>query len=83
LIASTGHLSLSLCDAPGSITVIGWGHSTWQQGIRLAQASQTKLLAIFHHDPGSTDTDMDNIQKLASQQWAGAFVAREGESLML
>lgn len=64
-------------------TYIGWGHSTWQQGIRLAQASQTKQLAIFHHDPDSTDTDMDNIQKLASQQWAGAFVAREGQSLML
>ena len=65
------------------LAYIGWGHSTWQQGIRLAQASQTKQLAIFHHDPGSTDTAMDNIQKLASQQWAGAFVAREGQSLML
>ena len=62
---------------------IGWGHSTWQEGIRLAQASDSKQLAIFHHDPRSTDSILDNIQTLASQHWAGAFVAREGQTLTL
>lgn len=62
---------------------IGWGHSTWQEGIRLAQAGNTKQLAIFHHDPSSKDSALDNIQQLASEQWSGAFVAREGLSLKL
>jgi len=28
---------------------VGWGHSTWQQGVRLAQAAGVKTLALFHH----------------------------------
>ena len=62
---------------------IGWGHSTWQEGVRLAQAANTKQLAIYHHDPSSKDSMLDDIQKQASKQWSGAFVAREGQSLKL
>ena len=62
---------------------IGWGHSTWQEGVRLAQAGNIKQLAIFHHDPNSNDSILDDIQKQASEKWSGAFVAREGLSLKL
>ncbi|MDX1977692.1 MAG: MBL fold metallo-hydrolase, partial [Pseudanabaenaceae cyanobacterium bins.68] len=30
---------------------VGWGHSTWQEAVKLAIAAQVKKLVIFHHDP--------------------------------
>jgi len=62
---------------------VGWGHSTWQQGVRLCQASSVKQLAIFHHDPDHDDPIMDEIEKAAAAMWDGAFVAREGMAITL
>ena len=30
----------------------GYGHSTWEQGVRLCEAAGARRLALFHHDPG-------------------------------
>lgn len=64
-------------------TRVGWGHSTWQQGVRLAQAAGAKQLAIFHHDPDHDDAFMDQVTSEASALWTGAFVAKEGQSITL
>jgi len=64
-------------------TRVGWGHSTWQQGLRLAQAAGAKQLAIFHHDPDHDDAFMDRVASEASALWSGAFVAKEGQSITL
>ncbi len=56
---------------------IGWGHSTWQEAIRLCKAANVKRLALFHHDPERTDDKMDAIEKLAQAQWPDCFAARE------
>src|SRR4051812_1618690 len=57
---------------------VGWGHSTWQEGVRLFKASGVKRLAIFHHDPDHTDEYMDRVDDDARHNWDKAFVAREG-----
>lgn len=57
---------------------IGWGHSTWQEGVRLAKKADVGQLAIFHHDPYHDDSFMDRVAEEAAEQWDGAFVAREG-----
>ena len=62
---------------------IGWGHSTWQEGIRLARAAKAKSLAIFHHDPDHEDAIMEKIEKRAKDAWKGAFAAREGNRINL
>ncbi len=62
---------------------VGWGHSTWQEGIRLARAAGVKRLAIFHHDPDNTDEVMAGIEARAIEQWDGALVARDGMELTL
>ena len=62
---------------------IGWGHSTWQEGIRLARAAEVKRLAIFHHDPDHEDIFMEEIEKRAKDVWPGAFAARESVSINL
>ncbi|HJK89583.1 MAG TPA: MBL fold metallo-hydrolase [Polyangiaceae bacterium LLY-WYZ-15_(1-7)] len=60
---------------------IGWGHSTWQEGVRLAKRAGVKRLAIFHHDPYHDDEFMDEVARQAAEEWDGAFVAKEGMKL--
>ncbi|NWH08257.1 MAG: MBL fold metallo-hydrolase [Alphaproteobacteria bacterium] len=55
----------------------GWGHSTWEEGIRLCRAADVKRLAIFHHDPDHEDRVMEAIEANAMAVWGGAFVARD------
>ena len=62
---------------------VGWGHSTWQQGVRLANAAGVKTLAIFHHDPGHHDTMLDAISVDAQACRPGTIIAREGLTLHL
>jgi phosphoribosyl 1,2-cyclic phosphodiesterase len=56
---------------------IGWGHSTWQEGVRLCKMARVRQLAIFHHDPDHDDDFMNKLEAEARQQWRGALVARE------
>lgn len=62
---------------------IGWGHSTWQEGVKLAQAADVKQLVIFHHDPSHNDDFMDEIGIRAAQVYPHAIVAREGLEILL
>lgn len=57
---------------------VGWGHSTWQEGIRLCRAANVKRLALFHHDPDHSDTAMTVIEQHARAQWSDVFAARDG-----
>lgn len=61
----------------------GWGHSTWQEGIRICHAAGAKALAIFHHDPDHDDAFMRRVSKAAKASWSPAFVARETSSVDL
>jgi phosphoribosyl 1,2-cyclic phosphodiesterase len=62
---------------------IGWGHSTWQEAVRLCRAAHVKKLAIFHHDPSHEDAIMGAIETEARAAWENAIVAREGMQLEL
>jgi phosphoribosyl 1,2-cyclic phosphodiesterase len=55
-----------------------WGHSTWEEAVRLADAAAVKTLVIFHHDPGHDDVFMDRIACEAAALRPGTIVAREG-----
>ena len=57
---------------------IGWGHSTWQEGVRLCEAAGVRSLAIFHHEPGREDDHMRAVERAAQQAMPTAIVAREG-----
>ncbi len=60
---------------------VGWGHSTWEEAVRLCRAADVEKLAIFHHDPEHDDDFMDGVAAEAAQRWSGAIVAREGMEL--
>jgi phosphoribosyl 1,2-cyclic phosphodiesterase len=59
----------------------GFGHSTWQEGVKLADAAGAKTLVIFHHDPNHSDDFMDNVAHQAAEMRPGTVVAREGLTL--
>jgi phosphoribosyl 1,2-cyclic phosphodiesterase len=56
----------------------GWGHSTWQEGVRLATEANVKQFVIFHHDPDHNDDFMDRIAAAAERVRPGTVVAKEG-----
>lgn len=61
----------------------GWGHSTWQEGVRLCDAAKVKTLVIFHHDPSHDDSFMDRVAADAAAARPGTLVAREGLEINL
>lgn len=61
----------------------GFGHSTWQQGVKLCEAAGARRLALFHHEPARTDAQMDEIEAHARARFAGAFAARDGMTVEL
>jgi phosphoribosyl 1,2-cyclic phosphodiesterase len=56
----------------------GWGHSTWQEGVRLCDQAKAGTLALFHHDPSHDDDFMDRVASDADRLRPGTIVAREG-----
>lgn len=62
---------------------VGWGHSTWNEGVRLCRAAGVKRIAIFHHEPDHDDDFMDRLEEEAKKEWSEALVAREGMKIIL
>jgi len=61
----------------------GWGHSTWQEAIKLADAAGVKKLLLFHHDPSHDDAFMDAIGRAAAACRPGTEVAMEQTEFVL
>jgi phosphoribosyl 1,2-cyclic phosphodiesterase len=57
---------------------IGWGHSTWQEAVKVAKAANVSKLVIFHHDPLHDDDFMDHIKEEVTRQFPNSVVAWEG-----
>lgn len=60
---------------------VGWGHSTWEEALRLADAGGVGRAVIFHHDPSHDDAFMDGVAGAAERRRPGTVVAREGLTL--
>lgn len=65
------------------VAKVGWGHSTWQEGIKLMEAANAKKLVLFHHAPRRTDEQLDAIGTAAAVRRPGTIVAYEGMVLSL
>jgi phosphoribosyl 1,2-cyclic phosphodiesterase len=62
---------------------VGWGHSTWQAGVALADAAGVGQLVLFHHDPGHDDEAMDATVYAADRRRPGTLAAQEGMSIVV
>ena len=62
---------------------VGWGHSTWQEAVKIARRAAVKTLVLFHHDAARTDAMLDAIAAQAARALPGVIVAREGLALSI
>ncbi len=61
----------------------GWGHSTWEQGVKVAKAAKVKKFLLFHHDPAHDDKFIDNLEKLAQKRFKKSYATYQGMELSL
>jgi phosphoribosyl 1,2-cyclic phosphodiesterase len=65
----------------------GWGHSSIEQAIRAAEAAGCRRLALIHHDPMRSDTDLDALSEhhsgLRPESGLEVCFAREGLSVAI
>ena len=59
----------------------GWGHSTWQKGVELAQAAEAGALAIIHLHPAHTDAQLREVEADMQAVMPTAFIARERQTV--
>ena len=62
---------------------VGWGHSSWQQTVKFADAARVQKLCLFHHDPEHDDTMLDLIATNSDKARPGTIVAREGMTIVV
>ena len=61
----------------------GWGHSSWQEGTRLAIEAGAKRLVLFHHDPDSDDAFVDGLVARAQKEFPNTIAGAEGLEIRL
>lgn len=61
----------------------GWGHSTPEMAIAIAQAAKVKKLVLFHHDPWHDDDTLAEIEKKAQEAFPNTILAYEGLTIEL
>ena len=68
-------------DEEHASSYVGWGHSTWQEAVRLCRSAGVRRLVVFHHDPERDDAQLDAIGRDVQAAMPGAVIAREGLTL--
>ena len=62
----------------------GWGHSSWLEAVRAAQAARVKCLALFHYSPDDDDNYLEGDMLVRARDiFPNTILAREGETIQL
>lgn len=61
----------------------GYGHSTFEEGLRLRAMADARRMLAMHHVPYRSDDEVDLIEKAIRQNHPASGVAREGMVLEL
>jgi phosphoribosyl 1,2-cyclic phosphodiesterase len=56
----------------------GWGHSTFEEGVKLAKAAGVHKLILFHHDPIQNDAAVREKERRARMLFSSVMAAHEG-----
>ncbi len=55
----------------------GWGHSSYDQAIEVAERAGVKKLAITHHDPDHNDVFLSEIERECQKRYPDCVLARD------
>ncbi len=58
------------------LACMGWGHSTWREGVKLVKERGIPRLVITHHLPERTDAQLREMEREAQQEFPGIRFAR-------
>jgi ribonuclease BN (tRNA processing enzyme) len=58
----------------------GWGHSTWQQAAQFAVETGVERLWLFHHKPGRSDHELEQLVLSARAIFPSTEAAGEGKA---
>ena len=61
----------------------GWGHSSFDQAMLVAEMAGVKRLALTHHDPDHDDEFLLRIEKLCQKRFPNTLLAREGMEILI
>lgn len=61
----------------------GWGHSTWEEGLKLKQAAGVKTLVLAHHEIDNNDEMLDALQAELTALDQNVYLAKEGMEIAL
>ncbi|MEM1056020.1 MAG: MBL fold metallo-hydrolase [Bacteroidota bacterium] len=61
----------------------GWGHTTWEQAVRIAAEAEVGHLVLSHHDPSHDDAALERILAKARERFPNTDLAREGDTICL
>jgi phosphoribosyl 1,2-cyclic phosphodiesterase len=62
---------------------VGWGHSTYTEAAKLANAAGVRKLVLFHHDPLQSDAQVRDKERKAQALFRDTVAAYEGLVLEL
>jgi phosphoribosyl 1,2-cyclic phosphodiesterase len=71
------------CGAKDGVPRVGWGHSTFEVGAKLAADAGVGELLLFHHDPDQTDADVAHKVQRTRALFPSCQAAYEGLELSL
>ncbi|MHB8653248.1 MAG: MBL fold metallo-hydrolase [Terriglobia bacterium] len=61
----------------------GWGHSSWEEGVKVCVDAGVKQFILFHHDPDSDDLMIDRLQEKARLRFPNSRASFEGMEIVL
>ena len=62
---------------------VGWGHSTFDEAVKLAKVAKAKKLVLYHHDPMQNDAAVAEKERRARELFPNCEAAREGLKIEL
>lgn len=57
---------------------VGWGHSTFDEAVKLTKVAGAKRLILYHHDPMQSDAAVAEKERRARELFPNSEAAREG-----
>ena len=61
----------------------GWGHSSHDECVAVAQEAGVRRLLITHHAPDNDDVLLADLDRELNASWSGASLARQGDTVIL
>lgn len=56
----------------------GWGHSTWNEALKIVKEANAKKLIMWHHDPMHNDKFITELEKTVRKSFKNSVAAAEG-----